>query len=73
MSRGKKLTNEEKGKILAYVDLGLSKSEISRRIRRSRTVIHNFIAHQDFYGDEHSSGRPGKLSKRQKRAIIKLE
>lgn len=43
MPRGKLLNQEEKAKITAYKDAGLSNREIALRIKRSHHVINNFI------------------------------
>ena len=50
MGKGSMLSEKEKGKFLAYTASGISKREIARRIRRSITVITNFITKKDNYG-----------------------
>ena len=43
MGTGKRLTELEKGKILAYKSEGLSNRSIGKKIHRSHTVINNFF------------------------------
>ncbi|KAI5176534.1 hypothetical protein NEFER02_2249 [Nematocida sp. LUAm2] len=71
MSKGCQLSDVEKGQILAYFDTGLKKSEIARRLNRSRKVINNFLEKKENYGMSPRKGRPCSLSSRQKKAIAK--
>ena len=50
MGRANNLSEREKGKIYAYMNLKLSKREISRRIRRSVHCISTFIKEGHKYG-----------------------
>jgi len=43
MPRGKKLTKEEQGKILALTEEGYGEKLISRRLGRSKCVVSNFL------------------------------
>ena len=43
MPRGKQLTPEEKAVITAYKEIGWSNRAISKKIKRSPSVIDNFI------------------------------
>ena len=71
MPRGKKLTEEEQGKIRAFKEAGLSNREIGRRIGRSRTPINNFLNDPKGYNAVHAGGRPKVLSERDERQIIR--
>lgn len=70
MPRGLRLSDEEKGMIIAYKDSGMSFSEISRKIGRTRCVIANFLRSPENYGKARRTGRKPKLSKRDKRRIL---
>lgn len=71
MPRGTVLSDEEKGKIVAYEDEGLNYAQISQKIGRSRCVIRSFLKNRDKYGKKYKTGRKHKLSDRDKRIIIK--
>ena len=71
MVRKSALEKLEKGKIVAFKDQGLSARGITKKFIRSSGVILNFLQLQEDYGAKKSSGRLSKLSKRDKRAIIK--
>lgn len=72
MPRGKKLTEREKGLIEAYHREKISNREIARRLKRSHHVVDNFLNNPQLYGVKKSSGRPPKLSPRQKRHIVNV-
>lgn len=69
MPRGTILNDEEKAKITAYKDCGLSDREIARKIRRSNTVIHNFLKLGGNYGKNANHAHNKKLTARQIRLI----
>lgn len=71
MPRGKLLNQEEKAKITAYKDAGLSNREIALRIKRSHHVINNFIKLGDFYGKNHPKGGNKKLTRRHISLILR--
>lgn len=71
MPRGLSLNDIEKGKILAFKEEGLTISEISRKINRSRRVIQNFLKNPDLYGKKKRRGRKRKLSSREERKILR--
>jgi len=71
MGRKSALTEFEKGNISAFKASGMSNREIAKVLNRSPKVINNFITLGSQYGLKRSSGRLSKLSKRQKRTIIK--
>jgi Transposase and inactivated derivatives, IS30 family len=65
------LSGMEKGQILAYKKEGLSSREIARRIDKSPIVVNNFLKLGNTYSTKKSSGRPRKLTPRQKRKVIR--
>uniref|UniRef100_A0A1I7X3D8 HTH_Tnp_Tc3_1 domain-containing protein n=1 Tax=Heterorhabditis bacteriophora TaxID=37862 RepID=A0A1I7X3D8_HETBA len=64
------LTDIEKAEILAFSDVGLNRTEIARKIGRSRNVVANFLRAPDEYGIKKSGGRPTKLGKREKKITM---
>jgi transposase len=71
MPRGTELTEFEKGQIQAYNDAGKSNREIARLLRRSEFVVRNFLKNPEAYGTRKRSGRPSKVSERDKRRIYR--
>lgn len=71
MGRGKKLTEYERGQIIALKNEGLSNREVAKRIKRSANVVDNFVKNKENYGIKKSPGRPRALSKREERAILR--
>lgn len=72
MPRGKQLSEEEKGKIQAYHEEGLSNREISRRLKRSSSVVDNFLKLGSKYAQAKRPGRTPLVSDRDKREIKRL-
>ena len=72
MGTGKRLTELEKGKILAYKSEGLSNRSIGKKIHRSNTVINNFFNKKEKYGCVKISGRPKTYTPRDERRILKM-
>lgn len=72
MGRAKRLNKSEKKQILKLKQQQLSISKISKVIKRSRKVIHNFLKNVEDYGKKKSTGRPSSLSDRDKRAILRV-
>lgn len=70
MPRGTYLSEQEKGKILAYRDSDVKIREIARRLNRSHHVVLNFLKNPDGYGKNKKGGPKKKLSKRCQRRII---
>ena len=70
MGRGKPLNDREKGQIIAFHNMGLSNREISRRIERSLNVVNHFLQLKEKYGTKKSTGRPKKISQREKGKIL---
>lgn len=71
MARGKKLSDIEKGKILALHGEGKKNREIARKIQRSRCLVDNFLKNPNVYGTKKSTGPKEKLTARDKRQIIR--
>lgn len=72
MPLGKVLTAEEKAKVAAYYDCGLSIREIAVKINRSKTVVHNCISLKENYGNAPRTGRPKALNQRDVRKVLRL-
>lgn len=72
MGAGKSLSTFEKGEIIGLKANDWSVSAIARHIKRSRTVIANFIKNPEKYGTAKSPGRPQILTTREQRSILKL-
>lgn len=71
MSRGKKLSADEKLEILSLREKGKSYREISTIIGRSLCVISLFLKNPQKYGKNHAGGHPKVLTLRDERAIIR--
>lgn len=69
MPKGTKLTEFEKSQILAFASVGKTHSEISTLVNRSRKVISTFLKDPSSYGIAKHTGRPSKLSVRDKKVI----
>lgn len=64
MSKGKTLSDFEKGKILAYYENINNYSEIARKIGRSPDVVSNYLKNSNSYGNNTRPGRPAILSEK---------
>lgn len=71
MSKGKRLTEYERGKIDALHSRKESERKIAFAIKRSKTVVHNYLKLQEKYGLKGRRGRKQKLSERDKRNILR--
>lgn len=71
MPLGTKLSEFEKGKVVAFHNSGLAVSQIATKLNRSRTVIYNFLKNPYTYGRQRHTGRPSSVTAREKRLIIK--
>lgn len=71
MPKGTQLSDFEKGQIVAFRQCGLSGREISKRIKRSKTVVYNFLKNPEMYGMKKRTGRPEILTRREKRRIVR--
>ena len=70
MAKETKLSEYEKGEIIALKRVEKSQREISKAIGHSKTVICNYLKSPTKYGTRKSTGRPEKLSQRFKRRIV---
>ena len=66
----KKLNESKKKQILELKQQQLSVAKISKVIRWSRKVIHNFLKNVEDYDKKKGTGRPSSLS--DKRAILRV-
>ncbi|KAI5152750.1 hypothetical protein ENBRE01_2976 [Enteropsectra breve] len=71
MGKGKGLNSFEKGQIQALFAEERSIFYIAAKIRRSRTVVANYLKRGDIYGLTPRSGCPSALSRRKINAKIK--
>ena len=72
MSRKPRLTEKEKGKIDLLSSDKLSCREIGKKIKRSHTVVANYLKLKDNYGLKGNQGRVSKLTRLTKKKIIHL-
>ena len=70
MAKGTKLFEFEKGEITALEKFGKSQREILKALRRSKTVICNYLKSPNKYGTRKPTGRPEKLLPQFKRRIV---
>ena len=71
MACGRKLSDIEKGQITAYKRDGKSNRQIATLLGRSPTLIDNYVKDSAGYGTRKSTGRPSKVSERDKRRIYR--
>ena len=71
MGAGKRLSEFEKGQIVALKGQGKSNREIGRLLLRSHKVIDSFLKLGDNYGAKKSTGRPRSISPRTQRQLIR--
>lgn len=69
MPRAVKLSEFEKGQIVALHGQGISNRQIAQELGRSPRVVNNFLNDPANYGTRKSTGRPSKLSERDTRRI----
>jgi transposase len=72
MGKGEDLSDYERGKIDAMIDLGLSYVEICRKLDRSASTISKYARKSDKTSLKHNSGRVSGVSDRLKRRIFHL-
>lgn len=70
-TRGKPLSNEERARVSAFKEMGLSNRQIATKLGRSSCVIDNFVKLGSQYGKNGKYGRTRKLSERTKRLILR--
>lgn len=71
MPKGKHLSDVEQGQILAHKRDGLTTSEIAVAVGRSYDVVRKFLKNPEAYGTRARPGRPAKLSKRDRRKLLR--
>ena len=71
MSKGKRLTEYEKGKIDAFAEKNMPTREIASKIKRSKTVVSNYRRLGSNYGLKGARGRKPTLTDRVKRNIFR--
>jgi hypothetical protein len=64
MARGSSLSELEKGKILAYKDVGMSSRSIATKLNRSKTVVNNFLINPSAYCLKNQEELRGKYPRR---------
>ncbi|PIC18805.1 hypothetical protein B9Z55_024569 [Caenorhabditis nigoni] len=65
------LTQFEQGRIQGLNDAGLSNREVARRLGRSHKVVNSYLQDPAAYGNRKHTGRPSKLSDRERRSILR--
>ncbi|TGZ63230.1 hypothetical protein CRM22_007024 [Opisthorchis felineus] len=73
MPRGPQLTEQERGKILAYREAGMSCRMISSLIGRSKTVVNNFLNNPKSYGKLKPTGRKKSVAEEKVERLILSE
>lgn len=71
MGRGKILTAEERGKILAYRDSNLSTRQIAEKIARSQSVVCHFLKNPSNYGNNMKTPNRQTVTPCEKRRILR--
>ena len=69
---GRTLTEQERGKILTFKEMGLSHRAIARKIGRSPRVIRNFLVDPKQYASKKKRGSCGRISSRDERRLLYL-
>ena len=69
MPRGRRLSEFEKGKSIAYRDANKPIREIAELVERSKTVMGNLLKDPENYIKKKKEGRPTKVSPRLARTI----
>ena len=71
MPSGTKLTQTEKGAILALKGQNLSNRAVAKQINRSEKCVRSFLKHSDTEYEPKRSGRPRKLTERDHRRLVR--
>ncbi|KAK6011522.1 hypothetical protein OSTOST_02818, partial [Ostertagia ostertagi] len=72
MPRNNRLSMDEQAEIDVMRDLGWSVRRMSQRIDRSRDCIARYLRNPLAYNTKTLTGRPKKLSERDRRSILRL-
>ncbi len=67
-----KLSEFEKGKVIAFKSSGLTAHPIATKLNRSKTVIYNFLNNHSKYRQQRHTCAPLSVSLREKRMKIRL-
>ena len=70
MPKGTHLTEHEQGQISAFHSSGMTVTQISNKLRRSRCAIYTYLKDPGRYGKAKRTGRPKKVSAQMQRLII---
>ena len=70
MPKGKKLSNEQIGRVKAYFEMGISKNCIAQLIGRSRKCVQTFFKTSNNNYKNESAGRPLKLTTKNERRLF---
>ena len=70
MPRGKSLSEQKKGQIIAYQSTGMTNKQIATKISRCHVVVNNFLKNPESYGTKKCGGHKPKLKPRDKRRIV---
>jgi transposase len=71
MPKAEQLTEFERGQIAALNATGMPHRQIEASIRRSKTAVTNYLADPENHGRKKRSGRPKKVTPRDRRAILR--
>lgn len=70
MGHGMQLTEFEQGQIDVCIEFGMSVKQTAIFLKRSRTVVSNYLKSPEHYGKRFGGGRPSKLSDRDLRQFF---
>ncbi|CDF41124.1 unnamed protein product [Chondrus crispus] len=71
MPRKSRLSDFEKGQILAHKSNCWTVSHVADELRRSRNVVTSFLRNENGYNQKNNGGRPRKMTDADKRRIIR--
>lgn len=71
MGRGKTLTKEEIGKILAFNQQNLSNREIAKKLGRNHKTIISYLRNQENYGKNRKGRTARATTERERRSILR--
>ena len=71
MGRGSRLSDFERGQIIAYHSSGVSDNKISKLVNRSQNVVSNFLRDKENYGQNMRKGKPIATTFRDRRRLLR--
>lgn len=71
MPRGVTLSERQVGKIVAFRDAGKTQRQIALLVKCSQGAVKNVLRDPASYGKKKRSGRPSKLTRRDRRSILR--